>query len=51
MHDYEYVAVYFKGDCLARESKKPDEGDGEDDVSVDDEEEVSEYRVEWSQLN
>ena len=32
MHDYEYVAVYFKGDCLARDSAKPDDSEAEDDV-------------------
>ena len=39
VHDYEYVAVYFKGDCLARESAKPEDGDGEDEVGNDDDEE------------
>ena len=38
VHDYEYVAVYFKGDCLARESAKPEDGDGEDEVGNDDDE-------------
>ena len=40
MHDYEYVAVYFKGDCLAKKSAKPEDGDGEDDVGNEEEEEV-----------
>ena len=38
MHDYEYVAVYFKGDCLTRASAKQDDGEAEDDVDNEEDE-------------
>ena len=40
MHDYEYVAVYFKGDCLTRASAEQDVGEAEDDVDSEAEDEV-----------
>ena len=40
MHDYEYVAVYFKGDCLARDSAKHDDSEADDGVDDEEEEEV-----------
>ena len=40
MHDYEYVAVYFKGDWLTRASAEQDVGEAEDDVDSEAEDEV-----------